>query len=150
MFPILVKALKKSLGDYGIEITTTKHTLSVTWLATAFTLLATLFWLFSTCCCSGQSNPHHRSNKEAPAAELGFGGNQANQAMSGGLVRGRSLKVEKTGGYERVQSPYASNGEGDNVPMTTVAAPPYSHGEANSYYQQPQHAPSAYEPYRHN
>lgn len=150
MFPILVKALNETLGDYGIDFTTSTHTLGVTWLATAFTLLATLFWLFSACCCSGKSNPHHRSNKEAPAKEFGLFGGQ-NAAMSGGLGR-RGTRAEKTGGYERVESPYVGGQESDNVPLTQVAAPPYGHhaGEANAYYQPQQHHTGGFEPYRHN
>ncbi|KAF1349990.1 SUR7/PalI family-domain-containing protein [Delphinella strobiligena] len=150
MFPILTKALKEALDDYGITFHTGTHTLAVSWLATAFTLLATLFWLFSICCCSGQSNPHHRSNREAPINDFKQGHWGLNKA-----TRGRALEVEKTGGdYERVQSPYVSGShENDNLPLTHVAAPyghaePYNHGEANSYYHQQEASP--YEPYRHN
>ena len=84
-------------------------------------------------------------------------------AMSGGLARGRSIRVDKTGGaYERVQSPYMGGGgagfgsehDGDNVPLSRGAEPPYGHyGEASEYYGQGHQAPppqvSPYEPYRH-
>ncbi|KEQ68462.1 hypothetical protein M436DRAFT_18426, partial [Aureobasidium namibiae CBS 147.97] len=63
MFSILVSTLHEKLKDYNVKVSLSTHLLAVTWLATAFILLATLFWLFSCCCCSGKSNPHHRSNK---------------------------------------------------------------------------------------
>lgn len=102
----------------------------VTWLATAFSLLATLFWLFSACCCSGASNPHHYSNRGPPASEFAAAG-----AAGGWLARRRdrrnnnnNLNAEKgVGQYEAVHSPYVSGGAGgeaDNVPLTQVAAPP--------------------------
>lgn len=153
MFPILVKALKEALEDYGVTLSTSTHTLTVTWLATAFTLLATLFWLFSACCCSGQSNPHHRSNRDAPAKDFGlFGKNrQQNANMSGGLGLGRT-RSEKFGEYERVNEPYVGGHEADNVPLTHVAVPPYGHhgaGEADEYYAPQQQRGNAFEPYRH-
>lgn len=164
MFPILVEALKKALDGYNIKFSTSTHTLAVTWLATVFTIFATLFWLFSTCCCSGSSNPHHRSNRDAPAKDFGFAG-FGGKAAPGNFGRTRSLKVEKTGGtYEPVGGPYMGAGEGDHVPLTQVAAPPYGHGEPSAYshaeappyghgesasYYHPQNAASPYEPYRH-
>jgi hypothetical protein len=123
--------------------------LAVTWLATAFILLATIFWLFSCCCCSGKSNPHHRSNKEAPAAELGL------QQPTGFLNRGRSVKSEKYGaGYARVASPsgHHNRGDSDAVPLTHVNG-----GAADGYYKQetgymheptPRENGGAYEPFR--
>lgn len=148
MFSILVSTLHEKLKDYNVKVALSTHMLAVTWLATAFILLATLFWLFSCCCCSGKSNPHHRSNKEAPAAELGL-------APSGFLNRGRSVKSEKHGaGYARVNSPSARHGRGDSdvMPLTHVNG-----GAADSYYKQEtgyMHGAGenngAYEPYRRN
>ncbi|KAG9999469.1 hypothetical protein KCU78_g15892, partial [Aureobasidium melanogenum] len=164
MFSILVSTLHEKLKDYGVKVSLSGHMLAVTWLATAFILIATLFWLFSCCCCSGKSNPHHIRNKEAPAAELGL-------PKAGFLNRGRSMKSEKSGaGYERVESPYAHHrGASDAVPLTHVDG-----GAADSYYKQETgytHEPqspvwnasaapygadyhrsngAAYEPYRYN
>ncbi|KAG9960776.1 hypothetical protein KCU61_g6143, partial [Aureobasidium melanogenum] len=164
MFSILVSTLHEKLKDYGVKVSLSGHMLAVTWLATAFILIATLFWLFSCCCCSGKSNPHHIRNKEAPAAELDL-------PKAGFLNRGRSMKSEKSGaGYERVESPYAHHrGASDAVPLTHVDG-----GAADSYYKQETgytHEPqspvwnasaapygadyhrsngAAYEPYRYN
>ncbi|KAI4765982.1 hypothetical protein E4T52_11684 [Aureobasidium sp. EXF-3400] len=128
MFSILVSTLHEKLKDYNVKVSLSTHMLGVTWLATAFILLATLFWLFSCCCCSGKSNPHHRSNKEAPAAELGLA------PKAGFLNRGRSVRSEKHGaGYARVESPSARHhrGDSDAVPLTHVNG-----GAADSYYKQ--------------
>jgi hypothetical protein len=149
MFSILVTTLHEKLKDYNVKVSLSTHMLAVTWLATAFILLATIFWLFSCCCCSGKSNPHHRSNKEAPAAELGL------QQPTGFLNRGRSVKSEKYGaGYARVASPsgHHHRGDSDAVPLTHVNG-----GAADSYYKQetgymhepaPRESGGAYEPYR--
>lgn len=155
MFSTLVTTLHEKLKDYNVKVSLSTHMLGVTWLATAFILIATLFWLFSACCCSGKSNPHHFRNKSAPASELGL--------TKGGLGnRGRNMRVEKTGaGYERVESPYG-NHSADNVPLTHVD---HGHKQETGYMHEPQSpvwnanaAPhgygqshtGAYEPYRHN
>lgn len=36
-----------------------KNIFVTTWLATAFALAASLFWVISTCCCSGRSPYNH-------------------------------------------------------------------------------------------
>lgn len=163
MFPILVEALKKSFSTYGVTFSTSAHTLVVTWLATVFTMIATLFWLFSTCCCSGSSNPHHRSNRDAPAAGM--------FSRGGAGRRNRDVDDESEkmtggagaigGGYAPVTSPYAAHAhrgvhfgdEGDDVPLTSVPGAygghhqetAYGHGEAAEYYA----GASPYEPYRY-
>jgi hypothetical protein len=124
MFSILVSTLREKLKDYNVTVSLSTHMLAVTWLATAFILLATIFWLFSCCCCSGKSNPHHLRNKEAPAAELGL--------APGFLNRGRSTKSEKHGaGYARVESPSRHHRNDSDVPLTNVG-----NGAANEYYKQ--------------
>lgn len=155
MFSVLVGALKTTLSGHNIEITLSTQMLAVTWLATLFSLAATLFWLFSACWCSGKGNPHHVKNRDPPAADFGY----AQPAK-----HGRNLKVGKTAGYEPVDSPYGGHREADNVPLTQMAAPygraephrdsgAYAHGygdngvgAGSSYHQHT----GAYEPYRHN
>lgn len=137
LFSVLVSALNEALEDYGIKLELGHHALAVCWLGVAFSWGATLFWLFSTCCCSGRSNPHHRSNKgglwNAEPKGQGYGNYGAQ----------RGLKVEKTGGgYERVGSPYTGH-DGDNVPLQQYAAQPAGYGH---HYP----APAGYEPYRHS
>lgn len=141
LFTVLLKALKTTLGDYGVTLSINKHTMTVTWLATAFSLLATLFWLFSACCCSGASNPHHFSNRTAPASDFAAAG-----AAGGWLARRRNRRgnrnAEKDAAaadYEAVHEPlYVSGGAGgeaDHMPLTQVAAPP-AYGRAGHYRDQ--------------
>lgn len=133
LFIAMNKALQGVLSDYNIHISIGRSALTVNWLGVIFSWAATLFWLFSICCCSGSSNPHHRSNKgglwNAEPKGMGYGD----------YGRGRGLRVEKTGGgYERVASPFlghAQNEHGDRVPL-------------NDYPQQPAQSGS-YEPFRH-
>lgn len=63
LFSVLVTALNKVVDDYGISLSTTRSTMIVGWLAVVFSFGALFFWLCSVCCCSGRSNPHHKSNK---------------------------------------------------------------------------------------
>lgn len=133
LFGVLVGTLKTLLDPYGVKITLGGHALAICWLAVVFSWGATIFWLFSVCCCSGRSNPHHKSNKGGlwQAEEKGQG--------YGDPSRGRGLRVEKTGGYERVASPYLGAHD-DQVPL-------------QQYPQQPGHArgqgsTGAFEPFR--
>ncbi|EMC94505.1 hypothetical protein BAUCODRAFT_158092 [Baudoinia panamericana UAMH 10762] len=99
LFAALTGALQGILHPYGVKLSLGTQALTVTWLAVAFSLAATLFWLFSVCWCSGRSNPHHRSNKG------GLWNAEPKGQGYGDYSRGRGLRVEKTGGYERVSSP---------------------------------------------
>jgi len=132
LFGALVGALQTIFHPYDIKIDLGTHALIVTWLAVAFSWAATFFWLFSVCCCSGRSNPHHRSNK---------GGlwNAEPKGQGYGEGRGRGLRVEKTGGYERVASPFIG---GEDVPMHDYAR--QQHGHARGASSGP------FEPYRHS
>ncbi|KAI6791548.1 hypothetical protein KC332_g18511 [Hortaea werneckii] len=136
LFSVLVGSLKAVLDPYGIKLALGEHALAVTWLSVAFSWAATFFWLFSICCCSGRSNPHHKSNKgglwKAEPKGQGYGdwGN-----------RGRGLQVQKTGGgYERVASPFVGGVDGDRVPLQQYPQQPAGH-----YRQQS----GPFEPYRH-
>lgn len=132
IFVALVGALKGVLDPYNVSTDLGRRVLVVGWLGVVFSWAATLFWLFSVCCCSGRSNPHHRSNK---------GGlwNAEPKGMGYGDYGRRSMHAEKNEGeYERDTSPFlghAENENGDRMPL-------------NSYSPQPAY-PGAYEPYRH-
>lgn len=60
LYIALVEGLKGVLNDYNVEVSLGRSAMVVTWLSVVFGWAATLFWLFSICCCSGSSNPHHR------------------------------------------------------------------------------------------
>ncbi|TKA32556.1 hypothetical protein B0A50_01664 [Salinomyces thailandicus] len=138
LFAVLVGSLKAIMDPYGIKLSLGTNALTVTWLSVAFSWAATLFWLFSTCCCSGRSNPHHRSNKGGlwTAEPKGQG--------YGDYGRGRGLQVQKTGGgYERVASPYLGGGQdGDRVPLQQYPQPP----AGSHHYEQP--SGGRFEPFR--
>jgi hypothetical protein len=111
VYVALLGALRTLLNPYGVRLQLGSKAFTVAWLGVVFSWAATLFWLFSICCCSGKSNPHHRSNK---------GGlwNAEPKGQGYGDYGRRSMRVEKTGGgYERVGSPYLGGHDGDRVPL---------------------------------
>lgn len=133
---MLVGALDKTLDDYGVKVSLGKDALIVVWLAVVFSWAGTLFWLFSVCCCSGRSNPHHRSNRgglwNAEPKTMGYGD------------YGRGMRVEKTGGgYERVASPYVGGPAQDDY---SERVPLQSYGPGHSQHPS---TGGPYEPYRH-
>ncbi|GAB7358440.1 hypothetical protein MBLNU230_g2506t1 [Neophaeotheca triangularis] len=149
LFSVLTGALKGLLDPYNVEVHLGSRALAVSWLSTVFSLGATFFWLFSICCCSGRSNPHHKGQRGGlwKAAPKG-GSHDAGSGM--GSNRGRGLKVGKTGGgeYERVGSPYIGGVEGDRVPLAQYPQPQTGYQPQGGYA--PYHQPgNAYEPFRH-
>lgn len=61
--------LNKELEKYHVYGNMGKNMLATTWLATAFSLAAALFWVISSCCCSGRS-PYNKSDRHAGAAGI--------------------------------------------------------------------------------
>lgn len=137
LFSTLAGALKAVLDNYNVDVSVGTRFLALTWIATACSVGATLFWLFSVCCCPGSSNPHHRSNKG------GLWNGQSDKPGAGGYGdynRGRGgLRVEKTGGgYQRVASPYmgAPDHHGDRVPLHDYPQPHgYNHMRPGDAYE---------------
>ena len=140
LFGAFVAAFRTLLAPYGIAVSLGTSALICTWLSVIFSWTATLFWLFSVCCCSGRSNPHHRGNK----------GGLWNADPEGGRGRG-GVRAEKTGGsgnygnYERVSSPFLGGGApgGERVPLHAYPSTP------QQQHQQQYHN-GGYEPYRHS
>lgn len=60
LYIALDEGLKGVLNNYNVHVNIGTSAMVVTWLSVVFGWGATLFWLFSICCCSGSSNPHHR------------------------------------------------------------------------------------------
>lgn len=149
LFAVLVKALNEVLEDYGIVLTQGRNALIAGWVGVAFSLAATFFWVFSICCCSGRSNPHHKSNKgglwNAEPKGMGYRNDDAFSVNRGGR---EGVKAEKTGGdYTRVASPYVGDYENnDQLPLHDYAQPsPHVGGGAGGGGGLHQ----GYEPYRH-
>ncbi|RAH44038.1 SUR7/PalI family protein, partial [Aspergillus brunneoviolaceus CBS 621.78] len=69
LFAVLKGVFKAELESYGVKGQMGKNMYVATWLAVAFSLGASLFWLLSTCCCSGRSPYNHRNTARAVTAE---------------------------------------------------------------------------------
>ncbi|KAJ5406694.1 hypothetical protein N7465_007978 [Penicillium sp. CMV-2018d] len=72
MFSIAKGSLGTALKVYGVKVDLGKNIYVATWLAVAFSLGATIFWMLSTCCCSGRSPYSHkdrRNNRGSVTAE---------------------------------------------------------------------------------
>ncbi|KAL1966352.1 hypothetical protein VTN77DRAFT_4494 [Rasamsonia byssochlamydoides] len=103
LFVVLTGTFNTALKQYGLHGSMGPRIYAVTWLAVAFSLGSSLFWLLSSCCCSARS-PYH------------------------GDRRGRRVTAEKAPyTYERVASPYMGATSpapayhpGNNVPMQNV------------------------------
>lgn len=153
LFAALAASLEGILHPYGIDLSLGTHALAVTWIAVVCSWVATSFWLFSVCCCSGKSNPHHKSNK---GGLWNAGGDEAAHHAE----RGRDgLRAEKTasGGYQRVASPYVGAASSEHVPLTNYPQPSSGFGQPSPGFAHhdggyaPQYQPqqTGWEPYRH-
>ncbi|KAF4311525.1 Actin cortical patch SUR7/pH-response regulator PalI [Botryosphaeria dothidea] len=79
LYGTLVGVFNSVFKAYNIKASMGGRMMAVTWLATAFSIAAGLFWVLSVCCCSGKSDKRP----------------------------GRKMTVEKTPyTYERVHSPF--------------------------------------------
>ncbi|KAJ5919802.1 hypothetical protein N7454_009637 [Penicillium verhagenii] len=126
IFSVFKGSLGTTLEAYGIKLSLGTHMLATTWLAVAFSLGATIFWLFSVCCCSGRSPYNHK-----------------NRGM-----RGNGLTAEKAPyTYEPIGAGAVGAQPFGHHQQTSYPPPP-----PNSYpmtNQQQPHA-SPYEPFRHS
>jgi len=105
----LVVGAVKALSKYNVSASFNTSLLAISWLAVAFSLAASLFWLFSICCCAPEKREKHRS---------------------------RAGEKVPYGGYQRVNDPFLPTGfhgqETGYIPPTKGAVPapryePYSH-----------------------
>jgi hypothetical protein len=95
------EAFNKALKEFAVSAQTNKNMFTITWLAVAFSLGSCIFWLFSTCCCSGRRS-------RVMGTEHG-----AKPAKAAGGAKGK---------YERLSTPYrGGSGAGASVPMTETA-----------------------------
>ncbi|KAI9733012.1 MAG: hypothetical protein M1834_003555 [Cirrosporium novae-zelandiae] len=129
LYATITASFNSALKDYGIHGSMGRSAYIATWFGTVFACAASIFWLLSSCCCSGQSsNPR----------------------------KNRGFKVEKTPyTYERVESPYGASrqsaygapvpGQESNVPLQNVQQGGYHMGQQNPQQQKG----TAYEPFRH-
>jgi hypothetical protein len=69
MFATVTGAFNENLKSYGMHGSMGKNIYVTTWLAVAFSLGAALFWMLSTCCCSGRSPYNHKNTPRGVTAE---------------------------------------------------------------------------------
>jgi hypothetical protein len=69
LFATLTGTFNDALKSYGITGQMGKNIYVTTWLAVAFSLGASLFWVLSSCCCSGRSPYNHRDRSPRVTAE---------------------------------------------------------------------------------
>ncbi|KAJ5163099.1 Actin cortical patch SUR7/pH-response regulator PalI [Penicillium coprophilum] len=130
MFSIAKGSLGTALKVYGVDVGLGKNIFAATWLAVAFSLGATIFWMFSTCCCSGRSPYGHKDRHNT----------------RGGVT---AEKAPYT--YEPIGAahpPYGSQPNAQHGYTTSYPpAPNYNNDIPMTHHNQ--HS-SAYEPYRHS
>lgn len=120
LYAVLTGTFNTALKKYNIHASVGHNILVILWLAVAFSWASGLFWLFSSCCCSGRSDKIK-----------GYGDNAGKKGM----------KAERTPyTYERVESPFlGQSGNAGPVPAYHQNVPMNNMG----------HNATAYEPYRH-
>ena len=123
LFIVLETVFNKAFKGYGITGSIGKNMFAATWLAVVFSFAASLFWLISTCCCSGRSPYNHRnkntrgvSAEKAPYTYEPLGPNS-----------------QTPYGAYNTSYPSPAYGNGGNVPMQNMGHQGYA----------------GYEPFRH-
>lgn len=114
LFAVLTPLFNHELDTYGIKGSMGKNMLATTWLAVAFSLGASLFWIISSCCCSGRS-PYN--NKQA----------------AGGITAEKApYTYEPLGPHGSSQTPY-----GPYSHDTSYPPPPPTHGNTRTNAYEP-------------
>ncbi|KXG45158.1 Actin cortical patch SUR7/pH-response regulator PalI [Penicillium griseofulvum] len=130
MFSIAKGSLGTALKVYGVDVGLGKNMYVATWLAVAFSFGATVFWMLSTCCCSGRSPYSHKDRHNT-----------------------RSITAEKAPyTYEPIGAAHPPFGS--QQPYTpqhgyTTSYPPTPNYNNDIPMTHNNHQSSAYEPFRH-
>lgn len=132
MFSIAKGSLGSALKIYEVDVSMGENIYVATWLAVAFSLAATIFWMFSTCCCSGRSPYGHKDRRD------NRGGITAEKAPY--TYEPIGAAHPPFGSQPYAPQPYAP------PPGHTTAYPSPANNNNNNNNNQPS---SAYEPFRH-
>jgi hypothetical protein len=119
MSSVVVGAIEGAVKAYGAHASLNTSFLAITWLAAAFSLGASLFWLLSTCCCGAD---HHKSNHRSMGDGekfLATGGNGYQRVEDPHGFDANTAYGPQTDGVYRHQQPVGRQG----------AYEPYSHAE---------------------
>lgn len=103
LYATLKEGFNRALNDFGASATLNNRTLSIMWVGVIFAFAASLFWMFSTCCCSGRSKKimNNKKHENPPYT------------------------------YEKVAAPYApTTTVGGSGPQQGVGYEPYRHAGA--------------------
>lgn len=124
---VIVGALEASAKAYGAKGSINTNFLVCIWIGAAFAVAASLFWLFTICCCKPERRKRDRSGdaeeheKLAPTgAYAPIGGSQHND-MSGANDQ---FKPSYGQDYSHAPSYYSGH---DNAARSDLAYEPYSH-----------------------
>ncbi|KAF8472723.1 SUR7/PalI family-domain-containing protein [Kalaharituber pfeilii] len=108
LYATLREGFNRALKDFGAKASLNPQLLVIMWLAVAFALAGAVFWMFSTCCCSGRS-----------------------RKIMGQTERSRKSYEKAPYTYERVASPYAPTTQVPSGGMQpAVGYEPYRHAGA--------------------
>lgn len=121
LYASLTATFNDALTKYNIHGSLGHQIYVNIWLAVVFSMASGLFWLFSSCCCSGRSD-----------RIKGYGDGEQR----------RGMRAQRTPyNYERVESPMRGG-------LPYKSAPSQGYQAPNNYQMDPQRA-TAYEPFRH-
>jgi hypothetical protein len=126
LFSIVVGALNTAFKQYQITSSVGTKVMALDWLAVAFSLAASLFWVISICCCSGKSPYAKRDERRSKATD---------EAGNAFLPFGQNRGYQPLG--ETGQQPYGAPGEHNPMEMQEFGTGPYKGRD------------TAYEPFRH-
>jgi SUR7/PalI family len=105
----LVVGAVSALNKFGVSASFDTAFLAISWLAVAFSLAGSLFWLFSVCCCA----PSHRERRDRNR-------------------RSAADDEKPYGGYQRVSDPFLPN-TGHAQGQETGYIPPTKQVDAQRY-----------------
>ncbi|KAK7430291.1 hypothetical protein QQZ08_003267 [Neonectria magnoliae] len=120
MAAIVVGAVEASAKEYGVKGKINTTFLAVVWISAAFAIGASLFWVFTICCCK----PESRSSKKNRRSD-------GEKLLPSGAYAPISGDHEMTSGnyYNQNQSAsqYGAPRHHSNAPRSDLAYEPYSH-----------------------
>lgn len=118
LFATLTGTFNHALEFYNIHASVGRDIFVLIWLSVAFSWAAGLFWLFSSCCCSGRADKIKGYNEKAPKA-------------------GRKPALYE---YERVESPYMGHGGNGPAPTYNSNVQMGNMGKKDTAYEPFRHA----------
>ncbi|KAF7939140.1 uncharacterized protein EAE97_007221 [Botrytis byssoidea] len=113
---VTVGSIKTAAKAYGIEASIDTHFLAVTWLAVAFSIASSFFWVFTICCCASEHNSSKKNRRS---------------------VNDQEKLIPQTMAYQKIDGPETAYGgqqhgiyhqQQHHQPTRTGAYEPYSHG----------------------